>query len=1327
MLSKSRRKGTQIKKKRIPKYNDGGRPTNVTELLDYLDRYQGQTMVPTSDPYNLPVAQVNLPAAEVITDRSDPTYVNAMVPERIARTEGDLAAVYRHLGSQGVTDYLDMTQGVVDAQNRGYEAIEPFLYLTPFGTPALINRMLADGVDADDLPSMVAAASSAATRKMPSGPAVGGVLRQGAEDVRNFFRRMVGKDPKYTARTSDIVGQPGRMASEMERFASGLTPEGANRMDMLRRRPSSSGMFSAAEEGALEAEILTGEEAVLGRRGLPSGVSVVPKAGPKRARATEVSDLVYRAGDLERVPPDTQVGMMSGSRSTGHFGTGFYFYGDETEAISHANQSNRPDNIRGVVSVVNTSDYNLAPGSRRLHDALREVNSYGEFSSRGHDRITAGDFERVLYVLGRDDEFFDWAGDYEGSYARGQELAEKANEMLNKPGNIDSRSTIVMKLLGYDGVNAVGTPMDKYAYGTVIYDIKPESVRNADWLLDLNKPKGPGAEGVDPVQPRPDTVYGIHGKNLRDGNEPAWRVLSKQPSVSAAQLQADYGSNILPEDVDAAAVVRHNEAQEYQRNIIMAHSEVYGGGYNRSNVSQLPVLMHGSKLENAIDKNGYISVSQIQQLIDKGQMSQPEAEALQSALETAILNEKARVVTEQMGAEAFAVAEESPSALFERKKLLDAVDVKKVSWNNLKRIAVRSGSPYDIVQHPVGERSDGSVRANHYQTMGIDRLYENAETGSEVYELDPIHQTARTTTITTSNPILQNVGRNHFGANALAHYRSFRRPDEPEILYIIEVQADPLQARPEEFPDQLGTGKTQVTRQVGLPGARRYNDPSFRNFQVIAAENVDYSVTQIQKEFLKIYDILKNPGDASRLSAIRTLQDQMRAHSDSFDSFDDAMLAQMINDPSLKKPWYTGAASNVRRPTATDLLDNRPKSQSTDVKRMISDIMYEIETLIEKVDESPRWKAHFSGERPVMDNDEWVEGFEKMNDQIAEKVEEAREILNRVGDNVYHYRNALREGYNGKLTPLQAKLVKNQDQFVVGKILEAESSGALHIRFPKGETAGKIQGYETLENQAAMVQMSIDNNLHGIEQSKSDLIRTHGPEVFQWAPSNQGKSLENMSNEEFLAWWDGAQNNEPAYKEMKRQAQDIATREVERKMIAVKKQLRDMGINPRNHRELDNISDMELYQIFYDNNLVVGRRYNPDSEVYRRLVQEGITGYANDAVIRERMGRIETAWEDLAIEVKEINTERAHLQSIQQGSNDEAHQAIMDGYDALTKAFKKHKLTYREVTDEFGNAWYEVDVPANLNMNSGEVRSYKRGGRVGLRVKKRKPMKVIKR
>ena len=988
MKSKSKRKGTHLKKRRVSKYKEGGRPQDVQELLSYLNTYQGgNAMVPT-DPYDLPVAQVNLPEAEVVTDGSVPAY-SPNVPEQIARTEGDLAAVYQNLGSQGVTDYLDMTGGVIDAQNKFYQDyMELPLMLSAMGNPAMMNMLLREGVDTDDLPSLVATAGSAAMRKMPSGPAVGGVLRQGAEDVKNFFRRMMGKDPKITARTSDIVGQQGRFASEVDRLASGLSREGQARM----QPPSMSGMYDAAEAAAREAEILAGEEAVFGRRALPGG-------SPSRLETAE-------------------------------------------------------------------------------------------------------------------------------------------------------------------------------------------SVRNADLLLDLNKPKGPGAEGVDPVQPRPNTVYGTHGKNLRDGNEPAWRILRNQPNVSAAQLTADYDSIMLPEDVDAATVVRYNEAQEYQRNIIMAHSDVYGGGHNRSNVSQLPVLMHGSKLENAIDKNGYISVSQLQQLIDKGQMSQPESEALQSALETAILNEKSKVVTEQIGAEAFAEAEEGPSAFFERKKLLDAVDVKKVSWNNLKRLAVRSGSPYEVVQHPVSRRSDGSERANHYQTMGIDKLYENAEKGSAVYRLSPINQTARTTTITTANPVLKNVGRNHFGADALAHYRSFRRPDQPDILYITEVQADPLQARPEEFPDELGSGETQVTRQVGLPGARRYND-RFRTFQVIAAENVDYSVGEIQKDFLKIFDILKNPGDAARLSAIRTLQNQIFSYSDSFASIDNAMLTQMINDPSLKKPWYTGGVSDVRRPMSIDLFDNNRRSESTDIKRMVSDIMYGIETLIEKVDESPLRREGY-----VMDSDE-IEAFEKMNDQIAEKVDLAREILNGVGDNIYHYRNALREGYNGKLTPLQAKLVKNQDQFVVGKILEAESSGALHIRFPQGKTVGKIQGYDTVESLSASLQRDIDSNVKQIQNARSRMMKDHGSEVFQWAPSIQGKSLENMSDEEFLVWWDGAQNNEPAYKEMQRQAKDIATREVERKMIAVKRQFRDMGINPRRHRELDNIPNDALYQVFFENGLVVGRRYNP--------------------------------------------------------------------------------------------------------------------------------------
>lgn len=265
MKSKSKRKGTHLKKRRVPKYQEGGRPKDVQELLSYLNTYQGKNALVPTDPYDLPVAQVNLPEAEVVTDGSVPAYT-PNVPEQIARTEGDLAAVYQNLGSQGVTDYLDMTGGVIDAQNKFYQDyMELPLMLSSMGNPAMMNMLLREGVDTDDLPSLVATASSAAMRKMPSGPAVGGVLRQGAEDVKNFFRRMMGKDPKVTARTSDIVGQQGRFASEVDRLASGLSREGQARM----QPPSMSGIYDAAEAAAREAEILAGEEAVFGRRALP--------------------------------------------------------------------------------------------------------------------------------------------------------------------------------------------------------------------------------------------------------------------------------------------------------------------------------------------------------------------------------------------------------------------------------------------------------------------------------------------------------------------------------------------------------------------------------------------------------------------------------------------------------------------------------------------------------------------------------------------------------------------------------------------------------------------------------------------------------------------------------------------------------------------------------------------------------------------------------------------------------------------------------------------------------------------------------------------------
>jgi hypothetical protein len=56
-----------------------------------------------------------------------------------------------------------------------------------------------------------------------------------------------------------------------------------------------------------------------------------------------------------------------------------------------------------------------------------------------------------------------------------ERIAAEATRLYNEEGNIDSASTSIMKALGYEGVNAVGTPLDNSTYGTVIYDVRPKA------------------------------------------------------------------------------------------------------------------------------------------------------------------------------------------------------------------------------------------------------------------------------------------------------------------------------------------------------------------------------------------------------------------------------------------------------------------------------------------------------------------------------------------------------------------------------------------------------------------------------------------------------------------------------------------------------------------------------------------------------------------------------------------------------------------------------------------------------------------------------------
>lgn len=198
---------------------------------------------------------------------------------------------------------------------------------------------------------------------------------------------------------------------------------------------------------------------------------------------TEGPTIVYRSGAVDSKAEPR--GMMDGKgRSTGHFGTGAYFFSDRKRAEEYDDRE---------VTAVDTRDYNLAPASKELHDELRGVNDLYNPSTqdfREKDEFSSRDFFGVIMALGRYDEFYTYEQlDMDASdevllaqqrrnskvESRRENLMMDAKAMYNEPGNVDSRSTVVMKVLGYDGVYATpGSDMDTFQYGTVIYDVKTE-------------------------------------------------------------------------------------------------------------------------------------------------------------------------------------------------------------------------------------------------------------------------------------------------------------------------------------------------------------------------------------------------------------------------------------------------------------------------------------------------------------------------------------------------------------------------------------------------------------------------------------------------------------------------------------------------------------------------------------------------------------------------------------------------------------------------------------------------------------------------------------
>ncbi len=176
---------------------------------------------------------------------------------------------------------------------------------------------------------------------------------------------------------------------------------------------------------------------------------------------------------------------QTGSRGTGHFGTGTYFVSPDSEALSRMEKSAYGKRPKQVVSL---DGYNLYKPSDRtsagnLHKFLSEINNKldikQELKPYEYDAFMSDVFRDYNSVFPRSVRKY---GTVESLSKRIEELKQYAKDnaskdteaYFKKTKRLDSASTLFMKEHGYDGVDVRGIKgYDDEQFGTVVYDYEP--------------------------------------------------------------------------------------------------------------------------------------------------------------------------------------------------------------------------------------------------------------------------------------------------------------------------------------------------------------------------------------------------------------------------------------------------------------------------------------------------------------------------------------------------------------------------------------------------------------------------------------------------------------------------------------------------------------------------------------------------------------------------------------------------------------------------------------------------------------------------------------
>lgn len=187
----------------------------------------------------------------------------------------------------------------------------------------------------------------------------------------------------------------------------------------------------------------------------------------------------WHAGDLGKAEHFTM--MSSGSRDTGHFGTGTYFCSSE-DKLNGDKYAQRPKHK------INLDNYNLLKIKNndlafKFHDALKYINNTAFREMHENGTVNEEKLKKACHIIAimlfgdKIEELPDLAVYRDKVYKKAIELlSEYTNYYKNEFRGKSERNSITTELLKYFGFDGVDVRqcdlLDNTTYGSVIYNLK---------------------------------------------------------------------------------------------------------------------------------------------------------------------------------------------------------------------------------------------------------------------------------------------------------------------------------------------------------------------------------------------------------------------------------------------------------------------------------------------------------------------------------------------------------------------------------------------------------------------------------------------------------------------------------------------------------------------------------------------------------------------------------------------------------------------------------------------------------------------------------------